>query len=177
MINRALFLDRDGVINVNRGYVYKLEDVEFIDGVFNLVCAAKKAEYLIIIITNQAGIGRGFYGEEQFLHLMDWMKLKFLDNGGSIDAIYFCPYHPVYGIGKYCQESFFRKPNPGMLLQAQQEFNIDMKNSIMIGDNSWDIAAGLAAGVGNLYQYGSNEFDPVHSNCCSCINSFDAVLF
>lgn len=176
-MNRALFLDRDGVINVDRGYVYKLDEIEFIDGIFNLVCAAKKAEFLVIIITNQAGIGRGFYREDQFLNLMNWMKLKFFYNGGSIDAVYFCPYHPVHGIGKYRQESFLRKPNPGMLLQAQQEFNIDMKNSIMIGDNSWDIAAGLAAGVGSLYQYGSNEFNPIYCNCCSCIKSFDAILF
>lgn len=176
-MNRALFLDRDGVINVDRGYVYKSEEVEFIDGIFNLVCAAKKADFLVIVITNQAGIGRGFFSEDEFLSLMNWMKLKFFYNGGSIDAVYFCPYHPVHGIGKYRQESFLRKPNPGMLLKAQQEFNIDMKNSIMIGDNSWDIAAGLAAEVGSLYQFGSNEFNPIYRNCCYCIKSFDEILF
>jgi D-glycero-D-manno-heptose 1,7-bisphosphate phosphatase len=150
MSRRALFLDRDGVINVDHGYVHRPEAVEFIDGIFELVAVARRAGYLVIVVTNQAGIGRGYYSEADFHALMDWMKSRFVERGGQIDAVYFCPYHPEHGIGDYRRESACRKPAPGMLLQAQQELDIDMELSIFIGDKPSDMAAGLAAGVGTL---------------------------
>lgn len=150
MSRQALFLDRDGVINVDLGYVHKPEQIVFIDGIFELVAAAKRAGYLVIVVTNQAGIGRGFYGENEFHSLMDWMGARFAENEGVIDAVYFCPYHPEHGIGQYRRESNFRKPMPGMLLEAQNNLNIEMSQSIMIGDMPTDIAAANAAGVGTL---------------------------
>lgn len=149
----ALFLDRDGVINEDREYVHLPEQVEFIDGVFDLVAGANRAGRLVVVVTNQAGIGRGFYLESQFLALTKWMKARFAERGGRIDAVYFCPYHPEYGVGPYRRESEFRKPAPGMLLQAQRELGIDMQRSILIGDKLSDIAAGRAAGVGTLLHF------------------------
>lgn len=146
----ALFLDRDGVINVDHGYVHRPEEFEFVEGIFELVATANGAGYLVVVVTNQAGIGRGYYGETQFHALTDWMKIKFSEHGGIIDAVYFCPYHPEHGIGAYRRESEFRKPAPGMLLQAQSELGIDLERSIFIGDKLSDMAAGRAAGVGTL---------------------------
>lgn len=157
MKKAALFLDRDGVINVDHGYVHKPEDVEFIDGIFELVAAAKRAGYLVIVVTNQAGIGRGYYSEADFHALMDWMKARFAERGGQIDAVYFCPYHPEHGIGQYRRDSDCRKPAPGMLLQAQRELDIDMQRSVLIGDKPSDIAAGRAAGVNNLLHFGGDR--------------------
>lgn len=150
MKKAALFLDRDGVINTDHGYVYKPEDIEFVDGIFELVSHAKKANYLIIIVTNQAGIGRGLYTENDFFSLMDWMKTKFIDAGGGIDAIYFCPFHPEHGLGEYKKVSACRKPAPGMLIEAQNDFDIDFEHSIFIGDKRSDMQAGQSAGVATL---------------------------
>lgn len=153
MKRRALFLDRDGVINVDHNYVHRREDFEFIDGIFELVNAAKNAGYLIIVVTNQAGIGRGYYTEAAFQDLMDWVRERFEAQGGGVDAIYFCPFH-IDGIGAYKRDSEFRKPKPGMFLQAGREHDIDMARSIMIGDKPSDAQAGAAAGVGTLLFFG-----------------------
>jgi D-glycero-D-manno-heptose 1,7-bisphosphate phosphatase len=147
----ALFLDRDGVINVDHGYVHTPENFEFVDGIFEVVAAANQAGYLVVVVTNQAGIGRGYYSEAQFHALTDWMKTKFIENSGQIDAVYFCPYHPEYGVGAYRQESDCRKPAPGMLLQAQRELSIDFGRSIFLGDKLSDMQAGSRAGIEKLF--------------------------
>ncbi len=154
MKSPALFLDRDGVINIDIGYVHKIEEFSFIDGIFDLVAAAKKAGYLVIIVTNQAGIGRGYYSEEDFHALMHWVCTQFNALGGMIDAVYFSPYHPEHGLGQYRRDSNCRKPRPGMLLQAENEQNIDMASSIMVGDKASDIEAGRAAGISKLFKLG-----------------------
>lgn len=148
----ALFLDRDGVINVDHGYVCRPDDFEFVDGIFDLVIAANRAGYLVVVVTNQAGIGRGYYSEADFQALTDWMNARFVVQGGCIDAVYFCPFHPEHGVGEYRRESEFRKPGPGMLLQAGREHKIDFARSIFVGDKPSDMAAGQAAGVGTLLQ-------------------------
>lgn len=153
MSKPALFLDRDGVINVDHGYVHTPESFEFIEGVFDLVSAANRAGYLVVVVTNQAGIGRGYYSEADFHALTDWMKVKFAEHSGQIDGVYFCPYHPEHGTVEYRRESEFRKPAPGMLLQAQSELGIDLEQSILIGDKLSDMAAGRAAGVGTLLHF------------------------
>lgn len=148
----ALFLDRDGVINIDHAYVFTQEQFEFIDGIFELCRYAKELGYLIFVITNQAGIGRGYYTEQQFLEFTEWMCGVFAAKGAAIDKVYFCPFHPEYGIGQYKKDSPFRKPGPGMILQAAQEFGVDLKSSVLVGDKESDIKAGLAAGVGcNLF--------------------------
>jgi D-glycero-D-manno-heptose 1,7-bisphosphate phosphatase len=150
---RALFLDRDGVINVDHGYVSRTVNFEFIDGIFELCRRAKTLEYLILVVTNQAGIGRGHYSERDFLELTRWMCGVFRDRGASIDKVYFCPYHPEHGIGNYRIDSPLRKPAPGMILQAANEFDIDLNQSVLVGDNDSDIQAGIAAGVGRNLLY------------------------
>lgn len=150
MKNKALFLDRDGTINIDYGYVYRYEDFHFIDGVFELVATAKDLGYLVIIVTNQSGIGRGYYTESDFYILMDWVRSQFERQGGSIDAVYFCPDHPDYGKGIYRRDTIMRKPRPGMLLKAAQDWNIDLSQSILVGDSETDIKAGQLAGVGQV---------------------------
>jgi D-glycero-D-manno-heptose 1,7-bisphosphate phosphatase len=145
---RAVFLDRDGVINVNHGYVHHPGNFEFIDGIFEVALAAHANGYKLVVITNQAGIARGYYSEQQFHQLTTWMCNKFLNAGAPIDKVYFSPFHPTEGLGEYKKDDFSRKPNPGMILQAQQELNLDLGNSILIGDNASDIQAGIAASIG-----------------------------
>ncbi len=145
--HRALFLDRYGVINVNHGYVYRPENFDFIDGIFDLARAAHAQHYKLVVITNQAGIARGFYSEQQFHELTKWMCDQFIMLGAPISKVYFSPYHPTEGIGEYKKDDPSRKPHPGMILQAQRELNLDLENSILIGDKPGDIQAGVAAGV------------------------------
>ena len=155
----ALFLDRDGVVNVDRAYVYRQEDVEFIDGIFDLCRHAKQLGYLIFIITNQAGIGRGYYTEQDFSDLMSWMCGIFANENAAIDKVYFCPTHPEHAIGEYKTESYFRKPAPGMIFLAAKEFNVNLRNSIFLGDKPSDLEAGIAAGVGNNILYYPDKRD------------------
>lgn len=145
---RALLLDRDGVINVNHGYVHQPHNFEFIDGIFDLARAAHARQYKLVVVTNQAGIARGFYSQQQFNDLTKWMCEQFANQGAHITRVYCSPYHPTEGIGEYKKDDISRKPHPGMILQAQKELNLDLANSLLIGDKASDIQAGIAAGVG-----------------------------
>lgn len=145
---RAVLLDRDGVINVNHGYVHHPENFEFIDGIFEVARAAHASGYKLVVITNQAGIGRGYYSEQQFHQLTTWMCKEFLNAGAPIEKVYFSPFHPTEGLGEYKKDDVSRKPRPGMIHQAQREMNLDLGSSILIGDKASDIQAGIAAGVG-----------------------------
>lgn len=149
----ALFLDRDGVINVEKNYVYRVEDFEFVDGIFDLCKTAQDLGYAIVVITNQAGIGRGYYTEVDFNYLTDWMVGEFNRGGVRIDKVYFCPFHPTEGVGRYRRESYDRKPNPGMIIKAKNELDIDLSNSVLVGDKSSDIEAGYNAGIGHLIKF------------------------
>ena len=144
----ALFLDRDGVINVEKNYVHCIEDFEFLDGIFDLCRVASERNMPIVVVTNQAGIGRGYYSETQFLRLTDWMRARFEEQRAPVTAVYFCPNHPEHGVGEYRKESFDRKPNPGMFLRARDDLGLDLGSSILIGDKGSDIAAAKATGVG-----------------------------
>ena len=155
---RALFLDRDGVINHDMGYTNRWEDFVFIDGIFDLCRYATSLGYRLFVITNQAGIGRGFYTEEDFLALSERMCAEFASENAPVAKVYFSPFHPEHGVGDYKQDSFMRKPNPGMILLAAEEFGISLTHSVLIGDKPSDIQAGLAAGVGvNLLYAESRE--------------------
>lgn len=172
----ALFLDRDGVINIDHAYVHKPVDFEFIEGIFDLCRNAKQLGYLIFVITNQAGIGRGYYTEHDFLTLTEWMCAIFKIQGIDIDKTYFCPSHPEFGIGKYKLDSIYRKPGPGMILQAADEYGIDLKKSVLIGDKETDIQSGTAAGIGcKLLYISSGSVDSIDTTASATItNLLDA---
>ena len=160
---RALFLDRDGVINHDAGYTSSVSDFKFIDGIFELCRAAEQLGYLLIVVTNQAGIGRGYYSEQDFLTLTTWMCQCFETKGVQITDVFYCPYHPEHGIGIYRKDSFDRKPNPGMLLKAAEKHHIDLSSSIMLGDKTTDMQAAKRAGIGIRAHYLVNESDVMSS--------------
>lgn len=145
----AIFLDRDGTINIDHGYVSEIDDFIFIDGVIEALAELKKMGFALVLITNQSGIARGKFTEEQFLQLTEWMDWSLADRGVDLDGIYYCPHHPTEGIGEYQQQCECRKPMPGMLLAAQKELHIDMARSYIVGDKIDDLKAGIAAGVGH----------------------------
>ena len=149
--NKALFLDRDGVVNINHDYVYKIADFDFIPEVFEVCRAAIAKNYQIFIVTNQSGIGRGFYSEEDFGILTEWMNAEFLARGIVIQKVYFCPHHPTQAQGVYLKDCECRKPKEGMLLAAINEFAIDPAQSLMLGDSQTDIQAAAAAGVKAIF--------------------------
>lgn len=157
-LNKALFLDRDGVINLNHGYVHSVDSFDFIDGIFDLVRFAKSKGYVVIVVTNQAGIGRGYYSEEQFQQLTKWMCGVFDQEGAPIDRVYFSPYHPTAGLGIYRKDDETRKPRPGMLLSAKQDFGLSLEDSILVGDRPTDIQAGLSAGVGKNLLFSTDNY-------------------
>ncbi len=153
-LHKALFLDRDGVVNEEYEYVHKEKDFDFIPGIFELVEAAQEKGYKVIIITNQAGIGRGFYTEEHFLGLMDWVQEQL-----PFDKVYYCPNHPEYGLGKYRTSCNDRKPAPGMFLKARDEMGIDLAASIMVGDRETDMQAAKNAGVGKKILFNPQDLN------------------
>jgi D-glycero-D-manno-heptose 1,7-bisphosphate phosphatase len=157
MKNKALFLDRDGVINVDHGYVHRAEDFDFLEGIFDLTRVAVTKGYLIFVITNQAGIGRGFYSINDFNLLTNWMCKRFDTEGVTISEVYYSPYHPIHGKGKFKQDHVSRKPNSGMIYQAAEKFNVDLQQSILIGDKLTDIQAGVNAGIGTNILYLGND--------------------
>ena len=141
-MNKAIFLDRDGVINVDKVHVYLKEDFEFSEGIFNLVRKYTDTGYLIIVITNQAGIAKGVYSEKEYLDLTGWMIGQFRKEGILISRVYHCPHHPdITG------ECLCRKPNPGMILQAIKDFDLDISQCVLIGDKESDLQAGRNAGI------------------------------
>ena len=148
---RAVFLDRDGVLNVDNGYVSQVDDFEFIEGVIEACKKLKDKGYLLVLITNQSGIARGYFSEEQFHTLTEWMDWSLADRGVDLDGIYYCPHHAEKGLGEYKIDCDCRKPKPGMLLSAIEELNIDVTRSILVGDKTADIQAGVAAGVKTNY--------------------------
>lgn len=144
---RALLLDRDGVINVNHGYVHTPETTDWVPGIFELVAKAHARGYLVIVATNQAGIGRGLYDEAAFLAYTAWMHARFSERGTPLLATFWCPHHPEAGVGEYRTACECRKPRPGMLLAAIARFGIDPAGSLMVGDKQGDLDAAAAAGV------------------------------
>jgi len=147
MSRRALFLDRDGIINLDFGYVHRREDFVLRDGIFSLCSEAQALGLALVIVTNQAGIGRGYYSEEDFQLLMGWVRERFASEGIQFTGVEYCPDHPVHGLGRYRRETTRRKPGPGMILDACCAHGLDPAISIMIGDRATDMQAALAAGI------------------------------
>lgn len=147
MTSKALFLDRDGVVNAEIGYLSRTEDVRFTPGIFSLCRTATRLGYRIIVVTNQSGIARGLYSEADFERLMTWMRAEFLKEQVELHAVYHCPYHPEHGIGEFRREHEDRKPGPGMLLRAARDLGILLAESVMVGDRCSDVGAANAAGL------------------------------
>jgi D-glycero-D-manno-heptose 1,7-bisphosphate phosphatase len=153
----ALFLDRDGVINEEIGYLHKAEDVRWVLGIFELCKLATDLGYKLVVVTNQAGIGRGFYTQADFDALTVWMKAEFAAREVPLAEVYCSPYHPTHGVGEYKREHEDRKPSPGMLRRAARDHGIDLAQSIMVGDRCSDIGAANAAGLKQAFLIGGTE--------------------
>ncbi|MDP3493079.1 MAG: HAD family hydrolase [Hyphomonadaceae bacterium] len=156
----ALFLDRDGVINVDRNYIYRVEDFEWVEGAADVIRRFNDKGWWVFVVTNQSGIARGYYTEEQMQTLHDWLNSELEKRGAKIDQIYHCPFHEEGTILRYTKDSYDRKPKPGMLIRAMTDFPVIKERSFLIGDKQADLEAAKAAGVrgflfsgGNLSQF------------------------
>jgi len=175
----AVFLDRDGTINVDKDYLHKIEDFEFIPGAVQAIKSLKNAGYLVIVVSNQSGIARGYFDEATVDRLHEHIQQALKCYGTAIDAFYYCPHHPELGRGQYKVACDCRKGAPGMLLQAAEEHNIDLEKSFMVGDKMADIEAGAKAGCTSilvLTGYGEREkSNPALSKIMQCKNLYDAA--
>jgi D-glycero-D-manno-heptose 1,7-bisphosphate phosphatase len=156
-MNRALFLDRDGVVNEEVGYLHRVEEVRFVEGIFSLCRTAMRLGYRLVVVTNQAGIARGYYTEADFEVLMAWMREALRAEGIELDAVYHCPFHPEHGVGRYKREHEDRKPGTGMLRRAAREFGVELAESVMVGDRCSDIAAANSAGLRQAFLISGTE--------------------
>lgn len=145
---KAAFIDRDGVINEERHYVHRIEEFVLLPGVPEGLALLRNAGYRLVVITNQAGIARGFYDVPALERLHRHLRDLLAEHGVELDAIYFCPHHPQGSVPAMTVECECRKPAPGMLLQAARELDLDLAGSVLIGDKLSDIQAGVRAGVG-----------------------------
>jgi len=168
-MKKALFLDRDGVINVEIDYLHKINDFIFIDGIFDLCRYYQSLGYLIIVVTNQSGIARQFYSEDDFHRLTKWMIESFSKENITISNVYFCPHHPDISGECSC-----RKPEPGMLLKAAEEFEIDLENSILVGDKERDIEAALNSGIKETYLLVEHGAYP-NSKATKIVNKLESI--
>lgn len=165
MSRKALFLDRDGVVNIEIGYLHRIEDVKFVPGIFSLCRTAIKLGYRLVIVTNQAGIARGFYTEADFERLMLWMREELRAQGVELDAVYYCPYHPEHGVGEFKREHEDRKPGVGMLKRAEREFGVLLEDSVLVGDRCSDIAAANKAGLKQAFLVTGTEEASCQGEC------------
>lgn len=154
---KALFLDRDGVINVNHGYVHTAERTDWIPGIFDLVERADANGFVVVVVTNQAGIARGYYDEGEFERYTAWVHACFSRHGTALLATYHCPHHPAPGAGRQGVACACRKPAPGMLLRAAGDFDISLRDSLLIGDQPSDIEAARRAGVNRTLLFSESE--------------------
>lgn len=146
----AVFLDRDGTLNVEKDYLHRIEDFTFIPGAPEAVRLLKDAGFLAIIVTNQSGVARGYYPRDAVCRLHEHLQNELLRHGTCIDGFYVCPHHPTEGTGIYRIACDCRKGEPGMLLQAAREHGVDLSRSFMVGDKLADIEAGVRAGCQSI---------------------------
>ncbi len=145
---RAAFLDRDGVVNIDHGYVWQIADFEFLPGTLAAARELAQAGHALVVVTNQAGIGRGMYTEADFTRLTDWMREQFTRAGAPLAGVYHCPHHATLALGELRRVCDCRKPAPGMLLDAARDLDLNLADSVMFGDKCDDMRAAQAAGVG-----------------------------
>jgi D-glycero-D-manno-heptose 1,7-bisphosphate phosphatase len=166
---KTIFLDRDGVINKEVNYLHKIMDCEFIPGIFEACNYFQNIGFKIIIITNQSGIARGFFGESDYQNLTEWIIQQFKLNNVDLLDVFHCPH--VADSGCNC-----RKPKPGMFIAAKKKYNINMKESWAIGDSERDITAASLAGIKNTILFRSSyKIDEENSRAKYYLNSFDDV--
>jgi D-glycero-D-manno-heptose 1,7-bisphosphate phosphatase len=152
----AVFLDRDGVLNEDTGYVHRHDQLRWIEGAAQAVRQLNDGGYLVFVVTNQAGIARGLYHEEHVRALHHWMREHLGRHGAHIDAIEYCPYHPEGVVERYRRVSDLRKPGPGMIIKLLSEWPVDLSQSFLIGDREIDLQAAAAAGIrGHLFSGGN----------------------
>jgi len=161
-MNRSpgLILDRDGVINHDTGFLHRIEECRFVDGIFELAAAFRDRGFRLAIATNQSGIGRSYFEAADFRRLMAWILARFRDHGIVIEGVYHAPDHPTEGIGRYRRDTPWRKPGAGMLLQAIADLDLDPARSWAIGDRPGDMAAAAAAGIGHCVLLAPEASDP-----------------
>ena len=176
-MRKAVFFDRDGVINVDHGYVSKISDFEFIDGAAATLAEFRRRGYLLILATNQSGIARGFYTEDDFFKLTDYMQEQLKRQDAAFDGIYYCPHHPQAKIPKYKKECDCRKPKSGMFVKAIADFDIDVNSSAMSGDHAGDLIAAKGAGIAKLFLTGNHiQTEKIKIPDCICCASLRACL-
>jgi len=158
-LNKAVFLDRDGVINVDHGYVVERERFEWVEGALESIKLFNERGYIVLVVTNQSGIGRGLYSEAQFLEFTQWMCDVAHREGAEIAKVYYCPYHAESSDPQYRTGVENRKPNPGMLLEAIRDYDLDASKCLLIGNSESDIVAAERAGVIGMLFKGGNLLD------------------
>jgi D-glycero-D-manno-heptose 1,7-bisphosphate phosphatase len=158
-VSKAAFLDRDGVINVDKGYVYRWEDFEFIAGAIEGLRLLQRLEYRLVIVTNQSGVARGYYSVADVNQLSATVVTHLREQGVAIAGVYFCPHHPAGEVAEFARECECRKPMPGMITRASSELGVDLSSSVLIGDKPSDIEAATSAGVGQAFLI-TDEVDP-----------------
>lgn len=160
----AVFFDRDGVLNDDIGYLYRSEDFRWIQGAKEAVLHYNRQRYLVFVVTNQSGVARGYYGENDIHKLHQWMQEELAGIGAHVDAFYYCPHHPEGTMADYQQACSCRKPSPGLILQALIEWPVDRNRSFLIGDKLSDLEAARAAGLTGYLFEGGNLLDFVKTN-------------
>ncbi|WP_269603976.1 D-glycero-alpha-D-manno-heptose-1,7-bisphosphate 7-phosphatase [Prochlorococcus marinus] len=175
-MNKALFLDRDGVINVDKEYIYKPDDLVFTDGIAKLIQTAKQKYYKVICITNQSGIARGFFKENDLKNFMAYLNHELINLiGFPLDAYYYCPHHPFGVVEAYSYVCDCRKPAAGLIEVACKDFNIDCSSSIFIGDKFTDLQAAEKMNISKLYLYSKTKI-LFENPSYLCINDFNQVI-
>lgn len=146
-MRKAVFFDRDGVLNVDTDYLYRIEDFRWIEGAKEALSYLTKKGYLIFVVTNQSGVGRGYFTEADVNRLHAWMCREAKAAGGIITDVYYCPYIEGAKVKEYDKKSYWRKPEPGMVLAAAKDYDVDLSKSYMIGDRSRDVECAENAGM------------------------------
>lgn len=161
ILQRAVFFDRDGTLNVDIHYLHNPEDFEWMPGAREAIRYANDCGFLAIVITNQSGVARGYYPESDVLRVYDWMNKELAKIGAHLDGIYYCPHHPQGVVQEYAIDCDCRKPKPGLLLRAIEEHDIDPETSVFIGDGDSDVACAERAGVRGVKYTGGSLLDVV----------------
>ena len=172
----AVFLDRDGVINSDTGYVSQWSEFVFLPGAIEAMQRLSRAGYALIVVTNQSGIARGYYSEQDFATLTQHMRHELSRQGASIAGVYYCPHHIDGVSAEYRKSCSCRKPAPGLLLRAIDDHNIDAKRSAFVGDKASDMAAGASAGIARRFHVTTGSPEPGSVRVSSLLQAADLLL-